>query len=413
MARFLPGLFFVLALCSCAPAPESPPSPADSFLTAVALTEDLPWSKRMAESIMQRAPESWMNDFQDDLKWTYTIGLVLNSMVEVSEAYDKPVYFEYARAYGDTMVNADGDIHGYEMAKFNIDMIAPGPLLFSLYERTGEEKYRKAIETLAYQLKWQPRTTEGGYWHKLRYPWQMWLDGLFMGEPFQAEYAVTFDKPQMFDHVIDQFVLAEKNMRDPETGLLYHAWDESRVQRWADDKTGTSEHFWSRAMGWYVMGLVDVLDLLPEDHPRRQELIDILNRTMESVLEVRDPETKVWYQVLNYPDREGNYLESTGSTMFTYVMIRGVNEGYLPNAYRATAEESWKGILEQFIREDPNGEIHLTMGCSVAGLGGDPYRDGSYEYYISEPVRDNDPKGIGPFMRTALEFERVNKGSKL
>ncbi|WP_116106546.1 glycoside hydrolase family 105 protein [Lewinella sp. IMCC34191] len=412
--RMISGLFLLLILFStCAPTPEKTDDRSDVRATAVSLSFDLPWSERMAQSIMKRAPESWMNDFQDDLKWTYTIGLVLNSMVEVGEAYDKPVYFEYARGYGDTMINAAGEIHGYEMEKFNIDMIAPGPLLFSLYERTGEEKYRKAIERLEWQMTWQPQTTEGGYWHKLRYPWQMWLDGLFMGEPFQAQYAVRFDEPEMFDHIVDQFVLAEKHMRDPKTGLLYHGWDESRVQRWADEETGTSAHFWSRAMGWYCMGLVDVLDYLPEDHPRRSELIDILKRTLDAVLEVRDPESKVWYQVLNYPEREGNYLESTGSTMFVYSMIKGVNEGYLDESYRSEAEESWDGILEEFIREDPSGEINLTMGCSVAGLGGDPYRDGSYEYYISEPVRDNDAKGIGPFMRAALEFERSEKGSKL
>ena len=411
--RLVAVLALPLVLFSCAPAPENSPAPAEDYATNVSLREDLPWSERMAQSIMKRAPESWMNDFQDDLKWTYTIGLVLNSMVEVSEAYGKPVYFDYAEDYGDTMVNARGEIHGYEIEKFNIDMIAPGPLLFSLYERTEKDKYRKAIETLAHQMKWQPQTTEGGYWHKLRYPWQMWLDGLFMGEPFQARYAVLHDEPEMFDHIVDQFVLAEKHMRDPETGLLYHGWDESRVQRWANEETGTSEHFWSRAMGWYVMGIVDVLDYLPEDHPRRGELVYILQRTLDAVLKVRDPASKVWYQVLNLPDREGNYLESTGSTMFVYAMIKGVNEGYLPDDYRATAEESWQGVLDTFIREDPNGEINLTMGCSVAGLGGDPYRDGSFEYYVNEPVRDNDPKGIGPFMRAALEFERGGKGSKL
>ncbi|PPK88757.1 unsaturated rhamnogalacturonyl hydrolase [Neolewinella xylanilytica] len=412
LTRLIGGFSFVLVLFSCAAAPASPQPSRDSLPSAVSPNEVLPWSERMARSIMKRAPESWMNDFQDDLKWTYTIGLVLNSMIEVSEAYEEPQYFEYARAYGDTMINANGEIHGYEMEKFNIDMIAPGPLVFSLYQKTGEAKYRKAIETLATQMKWQPQTTEGGYWHKLRYPWQMWLDGLFMGEPFQAQYAVRYDRPDMFDHVVDQFILAEKHMRDPDTGLLYHGWDESRVQRWANDETGTSKHFWGRAMGWYVMGLVDVLDYLPEDHPRRQELIGLLLRTLEAVLEVRDPETKVWYQVLNYPDREGNYLESTGSTMFVYAMIKGANEGYLPDAYRAAAEESWEGVLDTFVREDPSGEIHLTMGCSVAGLGGDPYRDGSYAYYISEPVRDNDPKGIGPFMRAALQFELAKEGSK-
>ncbi|WP_116127025.1 glycoside hydrolase family 105 protein [Lewinella sp. IMCC34183] len=409
-------LSLLLALTGCDPASTPTTGPDEANPTnarTVVAVADRPWSERMALSIMERAPESYMNDFQDDLKWTYTIGLVLNSMVEVGEYYDNPEYLEYAQAYGDTMINAQGEIHGYEIEKFNIDMIAPGPLLFSLYEHTGEEKYRLAIETLARQLKWQPQTTDGGYWHKLRYPWQMWLDGLFMGEPFQAEYATTFDRPALLDHVAEQFVLAEQHMRDPETGLLYHGWDESRVQRWANEETGTSPHFWGRAVGWYCMGLVDVLDYFPKDHPRRAELVAILNRTLEAVVAVRDPESKVWWQILNLPDREGNYLESTASCMFVYAMIKGANDGYLDEKYRKLARESYDGILDTFIRVDEDGEVNLTSGCSVAGLGGDPYRDGSFEYYVNEPVRDNDAKGIGPFMRASLEFEKQASTSKL
>ncbi|MBB4080669.1 unsaturated rhamnogalacturonyl hydrolase [Lewinella aquimaris] len=373
---------------------------------------DRPWSERMALSIIQRAPEAWMNDFQDSPRWNYTLGLVLQSVVEVGLQHEDPRFLAYARSYGDTMIAADGSIRDYDITKFNIDHVAPGPLLLQLYAATGEEKYRTAAETLMRQLDWQPRTTEGGYWHKLRYPWQIWLDGFFMGEPFQAEYAKQFDRPEAFDHIADQFILAEAKMRDPETGLLYHGWDESRLQRWSDPQTGTSPHFWGRAIGWYVMGLVDVLDFLPQDHPRRAELIAILDRTLVAVLAVRDAETHTWWQVIDLPEREGNYLESTASCMFVYAMIKGANEGYLDEKYRQTARESYEGILNTFIRVDPNGEVHLTDGCSVAGLGGDPYRDGSFEYYISEPVRDNDPKGIGPFMRASLEFERENRSSK-
>lgn len=372
----------------------------------VNIAETLPWSERMALSVMKRAPEAWMNDFQEEPSWNYTLGLILNSIYKVSKATNKPVYLDYVKAYGDTMILADGAIRDYELASFNIDHVAPGPLMFSLYRETGEERYEKAIQTLKYQLDWQPQTTDGGYWHKLRYPWQMWLDGLFMGEPFQAEYAQVFDRPELFDHIAHQFVLAEQHTRDPETGLLYHGWDESRVQAWADKETGCSPHFWGRAIGWYCMGIVDVLRFFPKDHPRRRELVTILDRTLQAVLAVRDPEAHVWWQVLDLPERKGNYRESTASCMFTYAMIKGVNEGYLAESYRAEAEKSFEGILEHFIRVDDNGEVHLTNCCAVAGLGGKPYRDGSFEYYIGEPVRDNDPKGLGPFMLAALEFEK-------
>ena len=372
----------------------------------VNIDETLPWSERMTLSVMKRAPIAWMNDFQEKPKWTYTIGLLLNSLCKVSEAANNPIYFEYAKSYADTMILEDGSIQTYEMGSFNIDHIAPGPLMFSLYRETEDERYEGVIKTLKYQLEWQPQTTEGGYWHKLRYPWQMWLDGLFMGEPFQAEYAQVYDQPELYDHIAKQFVLAEKHTKDPETGLLYHGWDESRVQQWADPETGCSQHFWGRAIGWYCMGIVDVLDYFPEDHSQRQELINILNRTLEAVLAVRDPETNTWWQVMDMPEREGNYREATASCMFTYAMIKGVNEGYLDESYRTKARESYDGILSEFIKIDDNGEVHLTSCCAVAGLGGNPYRDGSFEYYIGEPVRDNDPKGVGPFIMASLEFEQ-------
>ncbi len=368
----------------------------------------LPWSERMALSIMKRAPEAWQNDFQTRHTWTYTIGLVLNSICRMSEAYDKPEYMAYANGYGDVMISDDGEIKNYDIASFNIDNIAPGPYLFQMYDYTGDEKYKLAIETLKYQLKWQPTTTDGGYWHKLRYPWQMWLDGLFMGEPFQAEYAARFDRSDLFDDITDQFILAERHTRDPETGLLYHGYDESRVQRWSDPETGVSSHFWGRAVGWYCMGLVDVLEFLPEDHPQRGELISILQRTLDAVLAVRDPDTNTWWQVLDLPHKEGNYLESTASVMFSYALLKGVNEGYLDAKYGVAGEESYQGILDTFIKVSDDGEVHLTQCCSVAGLGGNPYRDGSYEYYIGEPIRDNDPKGIGPFILASIEMEKRN-----
>ncbi|MCB0533399.1 MAG: glycoside hydrolase family 88 protein [Lewinellaceae bacterium] len=372
----------------------------------VAVPTDHPWSERMVLSVIKRSPEAWMNDFSREPRWSYTHGLMMNAIVKTAAQTGKSIYFDYAKSYADTMISADGTIRDYELADFNIDNIAPGAHLFAIYEKTGDPKYKKAIATLKHQIDWQPQTTDGGYWHKLRYPWQMWLDGLFMGEPFCAEYAMRNNKPEMFDHIALQFTLAEKHTRDEKTGLLYHAWDESRVQRWANPETGCSPHFWGRAVGWYCMALVDVLDFFPEDHPQRTELIAILNRTLEAVLKVQDPKTKTWWQVLDQPNRKGNYLEATASCMFTYAMIKGVNEGYLPEKFRQLAQQSYAGILKQFIEVGDGGEVNLNQCCSVAGLGGDPYRDGSYEYYINEPIRANDAKGLGPFILASLEFEK-------
>lgn len=397
-------LFLLLSNAACV---NNQPKMEDTIQAmTVNISGELPWSERMALSTMKRAPEAWMNDFSKEPQWSYTHGLVMLSLLKTWEAADKDIYFKYARSYADTMILEDGKIRDYEIDEFNIDHINPGKILFTLYEKTGQENYNTAINTLKRQLDWQPRNKEGGFWHKLRYPWQMWLDGLYMGAPFYAEYAMRNNETESFDDIAHQFILMEKNARDPKTGLLYHGWDQSRVQRWSDPETGLSPHFWGRALGWYVMALVDVLDFFPEDHPKRAELTAILERTLDAVIKVRDKETGLWYQVLDQGGREGNYLESTASCMFTYAMIKGVNNGYLNERFRKTAEESYAGILEHFIRVDDNGEVHLEKCCAVAGLGGKPYRDGSYEYYISEPVRDNDPKGLGPFILASLEFER-------
>lgn len=394
---------------------NTPPVTNDKDMVSpvIAIQKKQAWSERMALSVMQRAPEAYMNDFQTKPRWNYTLGVVLDAMVEVSNEKKNPLYANYARGYGDTMIYADGTIRDYDIEKFNIDYIAPGPLMISLYEKTGDEKYLKAIETLHQQLTWQPRTTEGGYWHKLRYPWQMWLDGLYMGEPFHAEYARKFDQPELFDHIALQFTLVENHLRDANTGLLYHGWDESKIQKWADKETGLSSHFWGRAIGWYCMGIVDVLPHFPENHPARAELIETLKETLDAVLKVQDPATNTWWQILDLPEKEGNYLESTASCMFTYALLKGVNKGYLDQSYWEPAVKSYEGIIETFIKVDENGQVHLTDGCAVAGLGGNPYRDGSFEYYINEPVRDNDPKGLGPFIRASLEIEKAENGSKL
>jgi unsaturated rhamnogalacturonyl hydrolase len=331
------------------------------------------------------------------------------AFLKLWEETGQQAYFDYARSYADTMIDENGDIRNYRIDEYNIDHINPGKILFTLYAETEDKRYENALNTLRRQLEWQPRTTEGGYWHKLRYTWQMWLDGLYMGAPFYAEYAERFGEPESFADIAQQFKLIELNNRDHETGLLYHGWDESRVQRWSNPETGCSPHFWGRAMGWYGMALVDVLDHFPEEHPDREELEAYLTRFVEAIAQVQDDETGLWYQVLDMPNREGNYLEATASSMFVYTITKAVNNGLIDNRHIATAQKGFNGLVEHLIDVEDSGEIHLLKCCSVAGLGGSPYRDGSFAYYISEEVRSNDPKGTGPFILAVLELEEYDK----
>ncbi len=366
-----------------------------------------PYYKRMADSEMKRYPESWMVDFSDKIKWNYTHGLELQSIIQVSEKTGDEKYFNYAENYADTMVNEDGSIKTYRLDRYNIDHINPGKMLFPVYKRTGNPKYLKALQLLRSQMETHPRISNGGYWHKQIYPHQVWLDGLYMAGPFLAEYGKTFDEPALFDEVALQLTTAWEDLIDEETGLLYHGWDESREQRWADPVTGKSPHFWSRSIGWYMMALVDVLDFMPEDHPKRGHIIDLLNNISTTIDRYRDYETGMWYQVTNLPDREGNYLESSGSIMFIYTWVKGAQKGYLPEEFAEKGATAYDQFLKQFIRENGDGTISVTNVCSVAGLGGEKvYRDGSFEYYISEPVRDDDPKAVGPFIMTSILLER-------
>ncbi|WP_321286935.1 glycoside hydrolase family 88 protein [uncultured Sunxiuqinia sp.] len=361
---------------------------------------------RMADSEMVHFPEASTVDFNPEGKWSYTAGLVSSAMVELSEETGDPTYYEYAKGYADQFINEDGEIKGYKKSDFNIDKINSGKFLFDLYEKTGDERYKKTIFILRDQLEDHPRTSEGGFWHKKRYPHQMWLDGLYMGTPFYAEFGIVFDEPAAFDDVINQFVTVHKHTYDSIVGLNYHGWDESKEQRWADPETGCSPHFWGRAMGWYAAALVDALGFIPEDHPEKHQVVEILQEVAAGLKKWQDEETGLWYQVLDQGDREGNYLESSASSMFVYALAKATRVGYIDEEYREVAEKGYAGILDNFIKENENGTISLTDVCSVAGLGGDPYRDASFEYYISEPIRDNDPKGVGPFILASLEISK-------
>lgn len=337
--------------------------------------------------------------------WSYEQGVALEGFDVLWKNTADATYFDYIKRSMDFFVNADGTIRRFKSNEYNIDNVKNGRSLILLYQVTNQYKYFKAAKLLRDQLRTHPRTSEGGFWHKNIYPHQMWLDGLYMAEPFYAEYATTFNEPKAFDDIANQFILMEKHARDPKTGLLYHGWDESKGMKWADSLTGCSPNFWARAMGWYAMALVDVLENFPASHPKRDTLTAILNRLAVATEKVQDPASGLWYQVMDKPNGKGNYFESSAACMFTYAFAKGVRKGYLPEKYSGVAQKAYAGIQKEFVEQRSEGKINLKGTVSVAGLGGRKYRSGSYDYYISEPIVSNDPKGVGAFLLAANEME--------
>ncbi len=366
--------------------------------------KELNWAEKMAQSEMKRFPEAWMIEKAKQPRWGYTHGCVAKAVLDLFDYSGDSIYYKYAKGYADTLITDSGTIKTYQVNKFNIDNINPGKILFRLYKSTGEQKYKTAIDSLIYQMSMHPRTSEGGFWHKKVYPHQMWLDGLYMASPFLAEYAKDFNHPEIFDDVVKQITLMAKHSYDPTSGLFYHGWDESREQKWANKETGQSPNFWSRSIGWYAMAIVDVLDFLPENHPGRKDVITIADTLAKGICKWQDAKTGVWYQVTDKGDKQGNYLESSGSCMFVYFLYKSISNGYISKDYLNCANKGFNGIIKEFIKDEPDGTITITNCVSVSGLGGEKkYRDGTFEYYISEPVIENDPKSTSSFIWAALE----------
>lgn len=371
------------------------------------MPETRSWAKRIADSFLVRHPGGVTYDTGfTNRKWNYEQGVMLEALHQMWLFSGDRKYYDFIRQNIDQYVDATGKITSYDPGEYNLDNIAPGRALLVLYQETHEDRYRRAADTVRGQLRHQPRTREGGFWHKKIYPFQMWLDGLYMAEPFYAEYARIFNEPKDFDDIAHQFIRVEAHTRDSKTGLLYHGWDESRQQRWADSLTGRSPNFWGRAIGWYAMALVDVLDYFPGDHPQRPAIIGILQRLSDALLPFRDARTGLWFQVVDQAGRTGNYLEASASCMFVYAFAKGANRGYLDRKFFSVAQESFGGVITTLVTEEQDGTVSLHHTCKGAGLGGTPYRDGSYEYYVSEPQRTNDFKGFGPFLLAAIELER-------
>ncbi|MBC6111734.1 glycoside hydrolase family 88 protein [Pedobacter fastidiosus] len=367
--------------------------------------------KKLSEQLTLTAMETLFQDstvLKDakGTKWSYDMGVILEGAASVWRNTGNGDYFKYIQSSMDAYVDKAGNIRTYKGEDFNIDNVKNGRALLLLYKVTGQQKYLTAATLLYDQLQKQPRTKDGGFWHKKIYPNQMWLDGLYMGEPFYAEYAALMNKDAAFDDVANQFILMEKYARDAKTGLLYHGYDESKTEQWANKTTGKSPNVWGRAMGWYIMALVDVLDNFPKNHPKRAELIAILNRTATATVKYQDAKSGVWFDIMDLPTKKGNYLEASASSMFVYGLAKGVRKGYLPQTFMAAANKGYAGLMKEFISPAGAERVNLNGTVSVSGLGGKPkYRDGSFEYYMSEKVITNDPKGMGAFICAAAEME--------
>ncbi|HVS97340.1 MAG TPA: glycoside hydrolase family 88 protein [Puia sp.] len=366
-----------------------------------------------AERVAATAMSLWPDDGDTaSARWTYDEGVVWKGMAALWYNTGDARYFRYVQRQMDRLVDKDGRIRTYRLEDFNLDNICCGRILLLLYRVTGQEKYYKAATLLRRQLREQPRTSEGGFWHKKKYTEQVWLDGLYMAQPFFAEYAWLFHEDSVYGDISRQFANIETHTRDQRTGLLYHGWDESRAEKWADKRTGHSANFWGRAMGWYGMALVDALDYFPMDHPGRKTLEDILRRYASAVSKVQDAASGCWWDVLDRPGEKGNYLEASASCMFVYTLAKGVHRGWLPASYLAVAEKGYRGILKRFVTSGKDGGSTLEGTVGVSGLGGTPNRDGTYAYYISEKVVPNDPKGVGAFLLAASEMEKKPSDGK-
>jgi rhamnogalacturonyl hydrolase YesR len=367
-------------------------------------------ARQLAMADMRRYGNSLWYGNQDAVrdrasKWNYTMGLLMEAMDDVAIATGDPRFAEFAKDTIDSYLEDDGTIRTYKADQYNIDNINSGKMLLRLYAQHGDEKYRAAIETLDAQMEDHPRTSEGAFWHKLRYPHQLWLDGVYMGMPFLAAVGVMQGNEEKLEEAVKEFVITRSHLRDAETGLYYHAWDEAREQEWADPETGRSQHFWARGLGWYAMALVDMLDIIPaEKTALREPLLEMIPELAASLVKVQD-DTGTWYQVMDMPDAPGNYREASGTAMFTYFLAKAINKGYLAESYTPAVEKAYRGLIGEFVAIYADGEFHLANICETAGLGYG--RDGSYRYYMSERVVNNDPKGVGPAIMALLQVNEL------
>ena len=361
------------------------------------------WGEIVADSVLATYPDPKDLHNHHPGEWVYQNGFFVNALFALWQKTGKQTYWQYLVNWVDLFINQEGEFDPakYQQAAYNLDNILPGRLLFALYRETGSERYKTAAYALKEQIDTQPRTTEGGYWHKLIYPNQMWLDGIYMAELFSVEFAQTFNEPYYFDEAVHQITLIYQHTHDPHTGLLYHGWDESKTQVWAHPERGTSPEFWGRAIGWYAMALVDCLDLLPTDHAGHDRLLSILQHLAASLAVYQHPETGMWYQVLDKRERPDNWPEISCTAMFAYAFAKGVSKGYLDPVFRTKAEQAYQRLIDQYVLFDQEGRFYLTDIVSVGSLRS----NADYEYYVTTDRRTNDFKGVAAFLYASLELD--------
>ena len=368
----------------------------------------LEWSVRLANSEMARQTNA--------PKWDYTMGLFTLSLLKLNEQVPDARFVKFSEDKVGSLVSPDGTVKGYKLEEFQLDALNPCKTLLKLSKVSAEptERYFSGCAKMVFQLEKQPRTFDGGFWHKQRYTNQMWLDGIYMGAPFYAAMGRFSPNPQLvYNDVAKQIRLIDEHTYDAKTGLNYHGWDAAKIQPWANPQTGCSSNFWGRAEGWYAMALVDVLDYFPTNHPARAQIIATLQKTAAGILKWQDAKTRLWWQVLDAGERKGNYREATASAMFVYALAKGVNQGYLSRDYIPAITKGYAGIVENLIKPAGEKSWTLTQCCQVAGLGGSPsngkFRSGSFDYYVGEPIVKNDLKGVGPFILAGIELQKLSE----
>lgn len=344
-------------------------------------------------------------------KWNYIDGCMITAVLALYRLTGDEKYVQFADAFVGWFVQEDGTIRTYDMAEYNLDHINPAKNLFALYELTKKEKYRRAMGTVRQQLDTMPRTKEGSFWHKKIYPWQVWLDGLYMAQPFYMQYETCYNKMQGCLDSFRQFQTVREHMRDEKTGLYYHGYDESRQMYWANPQTGCSPNFWLRALGWFVIALTDTIEAMDEQlYYEYRTLWAQLQELIDAILPWQTP-NGMFYQVIDKPNEKGNYLETSGTAIIAYGILKAVRLGILPEKYRAFGQKAFWGTCEKYLSVGKDGKPALGGICLVAGLGGAQRRDGSLQYYFSEPIVENEAKGVAPLLLAYTEI--LSAGSKL
>ena len=341
--------------------------------------------------------------------WNYVDGCMMTSLLSLYRQTKDEKYYRFVESFIDYYVLEDGTLRGYEQSTYNLDDICESRVLFDLYDRTKQDKYNKAIELTYRHILRQPRTKEGSFWHKLIYPHQVWLDGLFMAQPFYTRYETLRNQQKNYDDILNHFKVVRKHMYSEQDQLYYHGYDASKTAFWADKKTGLSKNFWLRATGWYVVSIVDVIDYLDNSYPARKDyFFPLLKEAIDGLLTYQDKKSNLFYQVINQPNEPKNYLESSGSALIAYAILKGVRLGALDLSYQAIGQAIFNGIVDMYI-SDNDGDLNMKGICLVSGLGPDHNlrRDGSVAYYLSEPIVENDAKGVGPFIMAYTEMKMI------